>query len=610
MKPLLRTFAYSFICLFVYLLIPLAKIFASGEFQADYNVQYAVAPSGITIVTQNISLTNLQTNLYPQKYSITIDSTNIRNVISYDSGGVVPTEIKQKDGKTEILLTFNEKNVGLGKKLEFSLRYESTDIATLNGAIWEVNIPGVAQDPDLSTYIVSLRVPATFGPNAYMSPLPASSGRWTKEQMTRGGISAAYGKVQQFDVTLSYFLENPSVTSTISEIALPPDTAYQKVIIHSLEPKPKTVLRDMDGNWLAQYDLLPAQKLSIQADLTVQVSLAPLTTEPVTLSQSDRKFYTKPLKYWEADNSEIQKLAQQYTTPRSVYNYVVSALVYDYQRAETAGPRKGAIGALASPRESICMEFTDIFIAIARAAGIPARESVGYAYTNNARLRPLSLVADVLHAWPEYYNDEEKRWIPIDPTWANTTGGINYFDKLDFNHITFAILGQSSEYPYPAGFYKKTGIQSKDVNVRFSTKRSETLPPELLTVQYQFPSVVTAGLPARGSLFILNDGTTLIPKAMVNIETAPIDLNIMKELTNIPPFSRISIPLDMDIPNYFQKRTGSVITQVNGKQTQYTFTIEPLFIRFIIPVSIIGVSSLILLYIWLRTHSVWKRHRK
>ena len=59
------------------------------------------------------------------------------------------------------------------------------------------------------------------------------------------------------------------------------------------------------------------------------------------------------------------------------------------------------------------MEFTDLFVAIARAAGIPARESVGYAYTTNSRLRPLSLVTDVLHAWPEYYDADKKIWVHL-----------------------------------------------------------------------------------------------------------------------------------------------------------------------------------------------------
>src|SRR4030042_1175852 len=161
----MRRLFYLFICLFVYLIMT-PVVWAAGEFQADYAVQYAIAPSGLTIVSQNVTLTNKQTNLYPQKYSIIIDSTKIKNVIAYDSNQIVPTEISQKDGKTEIVLTFNDTVVGLGKQLAFTLRFENGDIAQKNGSIWEVNIPGVAPDTDIASYSVWLSVPQSFGPNA------------------------------------------------------------------------------------------------------------------------------------------------------------------------------------------------------------------------------------------------------------------------------------------------------------------------------------------------------------------------------------------------------------------------------------------------------------
>ena len=482
MKKFINVF-YLLICIVFYLFIFPVPTSAAGEFQADYDVQYAIAPSGLTIVTQNITLTNKETNLYPQKYSIVIDSTKIKNVIAYDNHQIVPTDISQKDGKTEIDLTFNDQVVGLGKQLLFTLRFENGDIAQQNGSIWEVNIPGVAQDADIASYNVSVSVPQSFGPNAYMTPLPASGGRWNREQMMAGGISAAYGASQTFDVQLSYYLENTKITGTHSEIALPPDTAYQTVVIESLDPKPETITRDTDGNWLAQYTLLPGAHLSITASLRINLLLQP--KDGYTDSTPDKQIYTSAQKYWESNSPQIQALAKEYSTPREIYTYVSQALAYDYTRVSQTPIRKGALLALASPKNSICMEFTDLFIAIARAAGIPAREAVGYAYTTNSRLRPLSLVADVLHAWPEYYDSDRKLWIGIDPTWANTTGGVNYFDKLDFNHIVFAIYGKSSDYPYPAGFYRQNGKTTKDVGVTFASAPF-IQPTDKLTTNFHF----------------------------------------------------------------------------------------------------------------------------
>jgi len=119
------------------------------------------------------------------------------------------------------------------------------------------------------------------------------------------------------------------------------------------------------------------------------------------------------------------------------------------------------------------MEFTDMFIAIARAAGIPTREVQGYAYTQNERLRPLSLTlesGDILHAWPEYW-DNERGWIQVDPTWGSTSGGLDFFNKLDFNHITFVQRGLSPISPYPAGSFKSNGNQNKkDIDINFAVE--------------------------------------------------------------------------------------------------------------------------------------------
>ncbi len=583
-----------------------SPIFASGEFQADYNVQYAISPSGQTIVTQNITLTNKQTNLYPEKYSIVIDSTKIKNVIAYDSKQIVPADITQRDGKTEILLTFNDKVVGVGKQLAFTLRFENGDIAAQNGSIWEVNIPGIAKDADIASYFVSLSVPQSFGPNAYMTPLPAAGGRWNREQMMAGGISAAYGASQTFDIHLSYYLENRKVTSERSEIALPPDTAYQTVVIKSLEPKPATITRDTDGNWLAQYALLPGAKLAIEASLSINILLEP--KDGYADDVPDQTLYTSTQKYWGANNPQIQELAKKYTTPRAIYTYVSQTLGYDYTRVSQTPIRKGAVLALGSTKNSICMEFTDLFIAIARAAGIPAREAVGYAYTTNSRLRPLSLVADVLHAWPEYYDGARRLWVPVDPTWANTTGGVNYFDKLDFNHIVFAIYGKSSDYPYPAGFYRKSGKTTKDVTVAFAGSKF-VAPAGKLTTTISFPKLVTSGIASRGLITVENTTGAAVPEADITIQSTPVDVAAVKTATNIPPFGKLTYPITLTVPNYLERGTGRIVTSVNGQTQQYMFTIQPITAYFIFPIICFSGILIILLVLTIRKAHLWK-HRK
>lgn len=598
---------YFFISLFAYLFIPPSWVAAAGEFQANYDVQYNVSPTGTTISTQTITLTNKLTNLYPQKYSILIDSTNIKNVIAYDKGGPISPEITQRDGKTEILLAFNEKVVGLGKSLQFTLRFENGDIAQKNGTIWEVNIPGIAVDPDIDKYTVSLSVPSSFGPNAYMTPLPANGSRWTREQMTNGGISAAYGTEQIFDLTLSYYIENQNVTPQTQEIALPPDTAYQTITINEFTPKPDTVRRDTDENWLARYTLTPGEKLDITARLTATITLSPkeAKVDAATLAN-----YLTPDQYWETTNSKIVSLANEYRTPRAIYDYVVSTLSYSYDRVNQNPIRKGAVAALANPAASVCMEFTDLFIAIARAAGIPARESVGYAYTTNTKLRPLSLVTDVLHAWPEYFDPTKETWIPVDPTWEKTTGGVNYFDKFDFNHIVFTTHGSSSTSPYPAGSYRKSGNEGKTVQVRFATPQVPAPEAGELTLHIDFPKQITAGMETRGTVSIQNTSGMSVDEAIISIQSSPVDVAITKTERNIPPFASIQIPISLTIPNAWTRSNGRITAQVNDASAQEFFVIQPFYGLLLPAAAVFAVFLLVVIIFIARPHALWTIFKK
>ncbi|KKU82855.1 MAG: hypothetical protein UY10_C0021G0002 [Microgenomates group bacterium GW2011_GWA2_47_8] len=602
------SFAVCFLCLLAYFGLP-AKVLATGEFKASYDVQYAVAPSGVTIVTQNVTLVNQFTNLYPKQYQISIDSERIQNVIARDDGGVITPAITQKDGKTDIVLTFNQQIVGIGKKQSFTLRYEHLDITQKNGSIWEVTIPGIADDPDIDAYYVTLEVPPTFGANAFTSPIPADGRRWNRDQMARGGISAAYGLLQHAKLQLSYYLENPKLTPAFSEIALPPDTPYQKITIDAIDPKPTSVRRDEDGNWLVRFDLVPGQKLEVKAQVSVTMSLESRTDPPAEDIQI-RDSYLRALPYWEADNDKILALAATYTTPRQIYDYVVTTLAYDYNRATQNPVRKGAVAALLSPKESVCMEFTDLFIAIARAAGIPARQLVGYAHTTNPKLRPLSLISDVLHAWPEYFDKDRNVWVPIDPTWGNTTNGVNYFDKLDFNHIVFAINGMSSSTPYPAGFYRKPGQKGKDVLVEFiDASPVPATPPDSLEVSIQFPQKVTAGFTANGTVTIENKSGTAVESATVLIQATPLSYSVTQTEHDIPPFTKITIPITVSVPGSTTGNKGRLAVTVNGQLTNYFFDIQPLYWLYLALFGMVG-SSLFLLSYALTHVSTWNIFRK
>jgi transglutaminase-like putative cysteine protease len=62
-------------------------------------------------------------------------------------------------------------------------------------------------------------------------------------------------------------------------------------------------------------------------------------------------------------------------------------------------------------RQGDCNEHTALFVALARAAGIPARTAAGLVYSD----RVTGEGAFYYHAWPEVHFGEQG-WVPVDPT--------------------------------------------------------------------------------------------------------------------------------------------------------------------------------------------------
>lgn len=507
---------------------------ASNNFTTDYNVTYTISDNGSTQATLQGTLTNTTSQYYASSYKMQVGFDEITNVKASDpQGAITPQVTKNADGYL-IGLTFNKKAVGKGSELPFTLTFNTPTVAKQYGKIWEINIPGISNPNDFASFTVHVVVPPSFGNATYIKPQQSSNDlTFTKEQLGKSGISIAFGSEQLYQYSLTYHLKNDKVYPVRTEIALPPTTNYQTSYVTDLQPQPLNVTKDADGNWLAEYRLLPAQKLDVLAAGVVQVNLAP---KEQPLSEKDFAEYTKEEPYWQTNDTRIKELAQELKTPQAIYDYVVKTLTYDFSRVTDDKPRLGAVDALKNQNSAVCREYTDLFIAIARAAGIPAREVNGFAYTENAKQRPISLTRDILHAWPEYYDTTRKTWVMVDPTWGSTTGGVDYFSILDFDHLAFAIKGMDSDYPVPAGGYKFLNDKNvKDVRIEFA----KTLPSEIsdATIETDFPKTAIAGFPIIGEVTVKNIGAGEIPAQLVSLTSTSLSpSDQVWNMTGIPPF--------------------------------------------------------------------------
>jgi len=545
----------------IFLLFSSTSAFAA-EFSTAYDVTYQVNESGITTVVNQISLINLKSDLYAKEYSLIISSEKIDNIKANDSLGPLQLKVNKKDGSTEIKVSFNEKIVGSGKVLTFTLSYDTAELSTKQGRIWEINIPAPIKEKTVSNYKITLSVPKSFGSPAYLKPQPAYGLTWTSEK-TSSPITVGFGQYQSLDFQLKYHLKNSSLTPRLYQFPLPAETLYQKIVLENLSPLPENIILDEDNNWLAQYHLHPQQTLDVLATGSAFLFLEKRDDYPLTDFSLEK--YLKAEKFWEKDDPEIIKLAQELKTPAKIYQYVVNTLTYDLQRVAEKSERLGAKTILKSPSKATCMEFTDLFIALCRAAGIPAREINGLGFSNNPQLKPLSLAEDFLHAWSEYYDFDKKNWIPVDPTWEKTTGGVDYFHHLDFNHFTLVTHGLSSETPVP----------EKSIKIDFSQKE---LPQskENFKLLVNFPKKIVAGRTIRGEVEVQNLGREAILGRNLKILSSNFSPNSQNfNLFFLPPYGHQVFSLAYPSKNLLFWGENEFRAQLGASEENWQVKIEP-----------------------------------
>jgi transglutaminase-like putative cysteine protease len=133
--------------------------------------------------------------------------------------------------------------------------------------------------------------------------------------------------------------------------------------------------------------------------------------------------YVSPEPFLESDDPEIRAAAEE----------AVRGVVAPRARAEAltrhvnAMLQKKPTVSLPSAREVLrtkigdCNEHTALFVAMARALGLPARIAVGVAYVRGAFY---------YHAWPEVYIQESPGsgyWLPVDPTFNQFPADATHF---------------------------------------------------------------------------------------------------------------------------------------------------------------------------------------
>ncbi|OQX51311.1 hypothetical protein B5M47_01230 [candidate division CPR3 bacterium 4484_211] len=485
------------------LFLPSSICVAADDFTTDYHITYTIDQAGAAAINQDITLINNTSNRYVSDYTLTVPLSKITDISAVNSQGQLKTLVEQQENSQTIKVILGSSTTGLGTKTNWTLTYHCPNFAEKRGRLWHVVIPKIQHSTSINSFQLEINASDKLGEPQFIIPLPSETNHLDNinqykflnaqgEKVKNSGLVADFGDYQLFSFYLTYHLSNPLDTAAVTEIALIPNfPPYQKVFIKSLSPLPKKIEKDLDGNYLATYQLKAHENAAITFQGQVAVDLSPNRAYPKTSANyyALQARYTQPAKYWETTDPAIQKIVQENVNQqmstqqkaRTLYAYVLKTLTYNSLNFEgdksTAGQklkRLGALGALNEPDNCVCMEFTDLLITLLRSAGIPARELDGYAYSPDISNHPKG---DVLHSWVQFYDREMQKWISVDPTWESTSGR-DYFTAMDTDRIIFVIKGIDSEKPYPAGSYKsEDNKETQDVKISFAQQREKgTIP--------------------------------------------------------------------------------------------------------------------------------------
>lgn len=278
--------------------------------------------------------------------------------------------------------------------------------------------------------------------------------------MALPAAALAEGRAVTRTVTVSVLIRVENRSQELSRnlmVVVPPmvqsEAGTQRVLAAEMVTAPAST-RETPVGLEATYryaQVEPGATFTIEQRYTVELSDTPVVMleEEAVAGQ-----LTSPAAGIESDDVAIRAQAESVTDgltdpdakAEAIMRYVVNHLSYDLK---SPSRNQGALSALTSG-SGVCTEYAGLFVAMARASGVPARMVYGWAGANlNGELNGTNR-----HAWAEYYSPE-RGWVPVDPTFAEALPAdkIMYFDGI--NHIA-----QDYRQTNPSSSYSGRGILS------------------------------------------------------------------------------------------------------------------------------------------------------
>lgn len=496
-KKILPTIsAFLLLTLVTTILVPLPRVHAASDFLIHIDRIFTVSDdNSIMHVTERRTVTNNSFRFFlPEdsterfvlqnfKEELTEDELNLKiSTLSVTDKNGYPITFTTSQEEDNIVVIANYSGaLNSGMSQIFELSYDTNELNEVVGKVTNVIVPGleasyeqirVDSDTNSTTEVIyntELHVPQTSEPSTFIYPTPVETSEipgfivytFSTESILGKSIWSQIGTEQIYSFKITQVAPQTDTTTTdqlsfLSQnkytIALPRqyNETNQQVYFSSITPTPTEIWQDTEGNLLASFyvDANKETEILVEGYITVSTNSDPIpldkTLDDIPLIEMDR--YLAPAEYWEVNSPDIMAKAAELSGSstniidilRSDYQFIVDSIDYDQFKYGSNNQRQGALATL-NGGDSVCMEYSDLLIALTRAQGIPSRAAYGYGYD------PKYSGDQLDHQWVQVWLPDYG-WLTIDPTWGETG---REFIGSDLDHALWYVAAENPNTPAP-----------------------------------------------------------------------------------------------------------------------------------------------------------------
>lgn len=449
------------------------------------------------------------------KINKTLPTISVRNAL-----GTAVNFATQTTGQNIEIIVPRSQIIRFGTEFVLTVTYDSYALLYQTGAIFDFYPPSFSKDfvfsDQNSELSISTRVkiPASLGEVNFTLPNKVATlvdGFWTydftHQELTGTVAWIQIGTKQFYQFELRQPVTGNSVIPFLQNkysVLLPRDIVSgglaQSVFFSEISPSPTSTYIDEEGNLVAEFfisegtsEILVKGYASLVQDTSFDVKNSGGLSQ---LSAGNINKYTAAAEFWESTAPEIVSAAASLKTGEDIYSLVTGAYKFvidriDYSDVKRFGinERQGALKTLQGGA-AVCMEYSDLFIALMRAQGVPARAAFGFGYDPRA-----GDTLDTAHQWAEVYLPAQDTWLSVDTTWGESGPEVI---GANLNHFFHYVASTDPQTPAPvtAQLYGQGGeIQPSQFSI--------TALPSIPSTDFQTQAEILEKFPKNESPYIL-----------------------------------------------------------------------------------------------------------